>query len=191
MWSFTILADRSLYMTLFNVMWGSDYSSNQQPNLRTSGCECFLVVRRNAQGEVLSELIRKMIERAEWGRRAKSTEKCCSKWGVPGPTVPLIKMLTLGGGSSSSRVLLVPSTGSRCDLWPRGTRASQLLSRQPWVNGGMMRACVRLLGCTWALFDFSIAWVGWFFPKAGLFSSLHASLNSHRRGKNSFRLASK
>lgn len=90
-------------------MPGSDYSSNQQPNLCVPAYECFLVVWRNGQGEVLSELTWKMIERAAWERRAKSSEKCCGKLGVPGPTVPLITMLTLGGGSASSPVPFVPS----------------------------------------------------------------------------------
>lgn len=36
----------------------------------------------------------KMIERAARRTRAKHPEKCSSKWGVPRPTVPLIKMLT-------------------------------------------------------------------------------------------------
>lgn len=158
---------RFLYTTLFNVMRGADYSSNQQPNLRTSGCECFLAALRNGQGEVLSELIWKMIERAEWGRRAKRTEKCCSKWGVPGPTVPLIKMLTLGGGSSSSRVLLVPSLAADVTF---DFAAHELTPVSPAVvNGGYgVRVCASAclhVGIVWFFNQLSRA----ICPKAGLY----------------------
>lgn len=154
------------FMSLFNVMRGSDYSSNQQSNLCMSGSECFLVVRRNGQGEVLSELIGKMIERAEWERRAKSTEKCCSKWGVPAPTVPLIKMLTLGGGSSSSPELLIPSLAADATFH---LSAHELTPVSPVMVNGVWcaRACMCLIARGHCLIFQSTEWD--YFPKAVLF----------------------
>lgn len=178
LWQFVFLKDmkcealvslqtsRFPYPRLFNVTRGSDYSSNQHSNLRTAGCECFLVVPRNGQGQVLSELIWKMMERAVWERRAKSTEKCCSKWGVPGPTVPLIKMLTLGGGSSSSPVLLVPSLAADVTFH---LSAHEPTPVSPAVVNGVW--CARVRVCLVArghrLIFQSTEWG--YFPKAVLF----------------------
>lgn len=155
---------RVLHMSLFNVMRGPDYSSNQQFNLHASGCKCFLAVRWNGQGEFLSELIWKMAAGAGWGRRAKSTEKCCGKRGVPGPAVPLIKMLTVGGGSSSSPVLLVPSLAADVTFHLSAHGPTPVSSASHGVKWGMMCACVRLLG---RLIFQSTEWG--YFPKAMLF----------------------
>lgn len=113
-------------------------------------------------------------KKAVWERRAKSTEKSCSKWGVPGPAVPLIKMLTLCGGSSISSVLLVPSLAADVTFHLSAHEPTPVL---PAMVNGVWGACVCvcLVARGHCMTFQSTEWG--YFPKAVLFESLRASLN--------------
>lgn len=143
---------------IISLKWMMRIITNQ---VHVFGCECCLGAAKWTGRRPLKAHM-ETTEKAEWRIWAKYPEKYSSKWGVPGPTVQLIKMSTPSQWSAVSPVLHIFLVACRCDLQPLSTRADTCLNNTgKW--GQMCRCvlwwvCVRVCHFWESSFKFDILW---------------------------------